>query len=343
MSSIFVGQRAECVPVGALVEKLLIVVAISFLAGLWNTAASAQDYPSKPLTLIVPFPRGGPTDAFGRVIATNLALQLVRDVSVRNLPGAFGTIGMEAVAKSPADGYVLGLCSFGTIASASSLYPTLGYDPIKSFAPISLIGKAPYLIVVHPSVAAKSLRELIDLAKATPGQLVFGSSGNAGTSHIAGEMFKLNAGVNIAHAPYRGISPALNDLLTGRIQIMFEQSAPAPFLVNIRGGKLIALAVAATHRTSLLPDVPTAAEAGLSDFEVGNWFGLVAPSGTPSQVIRRLNQELPRILSSNYYRDTLLLQGVEPMSSSAEEFSIFIARETETISRVIKTSNIKLD
>ena len=319
-----------------------LVAALAFLvsSGLVPVPASAQ-YPTKPIKLIVAFPPGGPTDIVGRLMAQKLSEALGQLVIVENRPGAAGTIGAEAAAKAPGDGYTLLLGTTGTLASAPSLYPNLGYDPVKSFAPISLVISAPFLVVVHPSVPADSLRELIDLAKAKPGQLNFGSGGNGHPLHIAGEMFKMTANVDLVHVPYRGTAPALIDLLTGRIQVMFEQLAA--FRPHLQSGKLRALAVASPRRLTQLPMVPTTAEAGLPGYEVSVWFGLVAPKGTPNDVVERLNSEVQKALTMTEVREALSNQGFEPSGSSPEEFSTLIGAESARWSRAVGASGAKLD
>lgn len=319
-----------------------LVAALAFLvsSGLVPVPASAQ-YPTKPIKLIVAFPPGGPTDIVGRLMAQKLSEALGQLVIVENRPGAAGTIGAEAAAKAPGDGYTLLLGTTGTLASAPSLYPNLGYDPVKSFAPISLVISAPFLVVVHPSVPADSLRELIDLAKAKPGQLNFGSGGNGHPLHIAGEMFKMTANVDLVHVPYRGTAPALIDLLTGRIQVMFEQLAA--FRPHLQSGKLRALAVASPRRLTQLPMVPTTAEAGLPGYEVSVWFGLVAPKGTPNDVVERLNSEVQKALTITEVREALSNQGFEPSGSSPEEFSTLIGAESARWSRAVGASGAKLD
>jgi tripartite-type tricarboxylate transporter receptor subunit TctC len=302
---------------------------------------AVAQYPAKPVKLIVPFPPGGPTDVVGRVIAQQLTQTLGQPVVVENRAGASGTMGVEAAAKSPPDGYTLALGTTGTLASAPGLYANLGYDPLKSFSPISLLIRAPFLVVVHASVPAASLRELIEFAKSKPGQLHFGSGGNGHPLHIAGEMFKDAAGVELVHVPYKGTGPVVVDLLAGRTQIIFEQ--PAALLAHIRGGKLRALAVAAGQRISQLPDVPTASEAGLPGYEVSVWFGLVAPRGIPAEVTKRLNAEVLKALATKEVRDIFAAQALEPLGSSPEEFSAHIAAEAEKWSRTIRASGVKPD
>jgi tripartite-type tricarboxylate transporter receptor subunit TctC len=320
---------------------LIAVLAAAVLAGLTGAAAPAEPYPSKPVKMIVPFPPGGVIDIVGRVIAEPLGQRLGQPVLVDNRAGAAGTIGVEAGAKSPADGYTLTLGTTGTLASAPALYPALGYDPVKSFAPIGLATTAPFLVVAHPSVAAGSLRELIDLARAKPNQLSFGSVGSGSPPHIAGEMFKAAAGVDLLHVPYKGLPTAVADLLAGRTQVMFNQLAP--FLSHVAAGKLKALAVAAPQRIAQLPGVPTAAEAGFAGYEVSIWSGLLAPRATAQDIVNRLNSELAAVLASNEVQEKLRAQGFDVRRGTPEQFAALIVSETEKWSRAIRTSGAKLD
>jgi tripartite-type tricarboxylate transporter receptor subunit TctC len=319
------------------------VCARTFLAAgiliLLASCAEAQEYPSKPIKFIVPFPPGGPMDLIARLIGQPLHSALGQPIVVENRPGAAGTMGVEATAKLAPDGHTLLITGPGPLTSAPSLYSNLGYDPIKSFAPVTLLSRVSYIVVIHPSVPANSIREFIALAKTKPGQMNFGSGGTAHPMHIAGEIFKREAGVDLVHVPYKGAAPAVADLLAGRTQIMF--SSPASFLPHLRNSKLRALAIADSKRTQLLPELPTAGEAGLPGFEISTWFGLLAPSGTSSNVIRRLNQEVVRILDDKAIREALIAQGEEPASSSPEMFASIIASDAQKWSRIIKAANIR--
>lgn len=322
------------------ITKALAIIVL-LIAAAWDSTALAQAYPSKPIRLIVPYAPGGPTDIIGRVIAKKLSDGLGQQIVVENRLGAGGTIGTETAAKSPADGYTILLGVAATLAISPSLYPKLGYDPVESFAPISLLTIAPHLIIISSSVPASSVTELIEAAKAKPGQLSYGSAGTGTILHIAGEMFKTLAGVDLVHVPYKGGAPAMTDLLAGRIQIMFEQLATVqPYLP---GGKVRILAVAASKRHAQLPDIPTAAEAGLPGFEAVAWFGLLSPQGTPSHAIMRLNAEVQKALATKEIRDTLANHGMEPSGSSPERFSTLIKTENAKWSQVIKTAGIKID
>ncbi len=298
-------------------------------------------YPTKPIKLIVAFQAGGAPDIVGRVIAQKLSEALSQPVIVENRPGAGGTIGAAVAAKSTGDGYTLFLGTTGTLASAPSLYANLGYDPLKSFTPISLVIKAPFLVLAQASVPVNSLEDLIGLAKSKPGQLNYGSGGNGGPPHIAGEMFKAAAHVDLVHVPYKGLASALSDLLTGRIDLVFD--VPAMWLSHVRSGKLKALAVASPKRIPQLPNVPTTAEAGLPVYEVSIWFGLLAPAGTSDEIVRRLNVEVRKILAKKEVHDTFSNQGFEPSGSSPGEFATLIKNDGTKWSQAVKLSGAKVD
>jgi tripartite-type tricarboxylate transporter receptor subunit TctC len=308
---------------------------------LFAGAALAQPYPTRPVKLIVPFPPGGNTDIVGRLLAQKLSDSFGRQVYVENRGGAGGTIGAEAAAKSPNDGYTLFFSTTGTLASAPSLQPNLRYDPIKDFAPISTLANAPVVVIVAASLPPKNLRELIQLAKAQPGALKFGSAGTGHFVHIAGEMFKVSAGVDLLHVPYKGVAQALTDLLGGRIELMFD--AFAQYEPHLQGGKLRALAVANPTRLSRLPDVPTTAEAGLPDYVLASWFGLAAPAGTPREVIERVNAEARKALAGADVREALAKLGLEPGGNSPQEYAAMIADELARWRQAVKAAAIKID
>jgi len=316
-----------------------LVAAITAFVSVHNTA-QAQAYPAKPIRIIVPLPVANPPDFVARVVGQYLTTSLGQQVIVDNRPGAGGTIGTAAVANSPGDGYTLLLASTTTLSISPSLYSNPGYDP-AAFVPISLAATAPFLIVVHPSLPARTLKELIALAKARPGQLNFGSAGSGTPLHIAGEMLKTTAGVDIVHVPYKGVVPAVTDLMSGRIQLMIEQLYP--LVEFIHSGRIRPLAVASAKRHPQLPDVPTTAEAGLPGYEVVGWMGLVAPRGTPADVARRLNAEVVKALQTKDVRDGLFTQGLQPSGSTQEAFAALIAAESVRWSRAVKTSGAKVD
>jgi tripartite-type tricarboxylate transporter receptor subunit TctC len=317
-------------------------VAVAILAALLAGSAFAQSYPSRPVRLIVPFPAGGSADLLGRVLAKKMSEGLGQQVVVENRAGAGGTIGAGAVAKAPADGYTLGLGTVSTLGMAPVVRASPPYDSLAAFAPVSLVASAPFLLVVNATVPAKSLAELVDLAKSRPGRLNFASIGEGTLQHFSGEHFKLLTGVSMVHIPYKGVAPALVDLLAGQVQILFDILASFQ-LQNIQSGKLRALAVAGPARIAQLPAVPTMAEAGLPGFEVTAWFGLVAPRAAPPEIVARLNAEVRAAVASSEMREVISAQGFEPSASSPEQFSEVIRREVAKWERVVETSGFKAE
>ena len=301
--------------------------------------AQAQTYPDHPVTLVIPFAPGGSTSIVGRVIADKMSETLGEKVVVDNRPGAGGTVGTRAVAKSAPDGYTIGLGYTGTLGIGPTLYTRAGYDPRRDFAPIGLIGNAPNSLVVHPSFPAKTLGELIAYAKANPGKVNFGSAGAGTASHITGEYFGHAAGITLVHIPYKGTGPALVDLIGGHIPMAF---APIPAThANVSGGQLRALAVTSPSRTSLLPEVPTVAESGLPGFDASLYYGLVAPAGTPRPIVERLNKELRTALASDEVRKRLAQDGTEPTPGSPEDYAVFIDKDESKWSAIVRSSGAK--
>ena len=301
--------------------------------------AQAQSFPSRPITLVIPFAPGGSTSIVGRGIADKMSELLGEKVVVDNRPGAGGTVGTKAVAKSEPDGYTLVLGYTGTLAIGPSLYKNVGYDPRKDFAPIGLIGNAPNSLVVHPSFPAKTVAELIAYAKANPGKVNFGSAGAGTASHITGEYFARSAGITLVHIPYKGTGPALTDLLGGHIPMAF---APIPAShPNVSAGKLRALAVTSAARSGLLPDVPTMAEAGLSDFDASLYYGLAAPAGTPRPVIDKLNKVLREALASDEVRRQLGADGTDITPGTPEDYAAFIDKDEKKWSQLVKASGVE--
>jgi tripartite-type tricarboxylate transporter receptor subunit TctC len=298
-----------------------------------------QAYPSKPVRLIVPFPPGGPTDIFGRVLGQKMAQELGQPVLVENRGGAGGTIAAEVAAKAPGDGYTLFFGTSGTHGSAPALYPKLGYDPIKSFSAVSLLINAPILIVTNDQIRAGSLRELIDYAKANPGRLSYGSGNLAG--NIVGEMFKIQAGIDMVHVPYKGAAPAVTDLIADRVQMMFDLHTT--FQAFLASGKARLLAVAAPKRLTRLPEVPTSAEAGLPGFEFSVWFALFAPRGLPVDVQQRLNSEVQKALAAREVREAFAAQGMEPVGSTPEQLVALMAEDIPKWTRAVQASGAKVD
>lgn len=304
-------------------------------------SAFAQPYPAKPVKIVVPFPPGGPTDVVGRLVATKLSDAFNQQFVVENRAGAGGTVGSEAVAQSPADGYTLLYGSTSTLAMAPSLYKKLGYDPRKSFAPISLVSSGPLLVAVGAPVPAQTLAQLIALAKEKPGSLNYGSAGNATPPHLAAEMFKSLSGTQLTHVPYKGGGPALQAVVAGEVQVIFEGIVTlAP---QIRAGRLRALAITGVARDATLPDVPTVAEAGLPDFQVNFWSGLVAPAGTPPELVASLNGALRRALATADARDTLTKFGLLPAGNSPAEFARFIETEIARWDKVVQSAGARVD
>jgi tripartite-type tricarboxylate transporter receptor subunit TctC len=301
--------------------------------------ARAQAYPTRTITVVVPFAPGGSTSIVGRVITDKMSQLLGQGIVIDHRPGAGGTVGTKAVAKSDPDGYTLLLGYTGTLAIGPSLYKNPGYDPRKDFAPIGMIGYAPASLVVHPSFPAKTVAELIAYAKANPGKVNFGSAGAGTVSHITGEYFARSAGITLVHIPYKGTGPALSDLLGGHIPMAF---APIPSThANVSAGLLRALAVTGNTRTSLLPDVPTISEAGLPGFEASLYYGLVAPAGTPRPIIDLLNKELRAALASNEVKEHLALDGTEITPGTPEDYAAFIDKDERKWSELVKASGVE--
>jgi tripartite-type tricarboxylate transporter receptor subunit TctC len=305
-------------------------------------AALAQGYPSRPLKLIVPFPAGGSSDLIGRALAKKMGEDLGQQLIVENRAGAGGTIGVGALARSPADGYTLGLGTVSTLGMAPVVRAHPPYDPLAAFAPVSLVASAPFILVVNASVPASSLQELIALARARPGTLNFASIGDGTLQHFTGESFKSLARVDIVHVPYKGVAPALVDLLSGQVQIGFDILASFQ-LQNVQSGRLRALAVLGPARVAQLPSLPTAAEAGLAGLEVTAWFGLIAPKGTPPEIVARLNAGVRKAVASAELREAIATQGLEPAADSPQEFAGIIEKEIARWAKVVKTSGFKVE
>ena len=317
---------------------LRVVLAAALAA--FAATLGAQTYPSKPIRLVVPYSPGAGTDTISRILAQKLSDALGQQVVVDNRPGAGGTIGTEIVAHAPADGYTL-LFAPTSHAINPNLYPKLGFDTQKDFVPISVVASLPVVLAVESSVPAKSVRELVALAKARPGQLTMASSGNGTVFHLVGELFKGASGITFVHVPFKGGAPAVAALIGGQVSMTFETSVT--LLPHIRSGKLTALAVASTKRIALLPDVPTLAEAGYPGIIAENWYGLFAPAGTPKEAIARLYAELNRAIHNPDTREKLALQGAEIRENTPEQTAVFVQAETTKWAKVIRESGAKVD
>jgi len=303
--------------------------------------AHAQTYPSKPIRIIVPYPAGGTSDILARTIGQRLSESLGQPVVVENKPGANGNVGADFVAKSPPDGHTLLLADIGALAISPSVYPTLPFDPVKDFAPVTMVAYSPHILVVHPSVPASSVHELVQLAKAKPGKLNFAISGVGGAPHLAGVDFAMRTGIDWTYIPYKGGAQAIADVAGGQADITLNGMLATYPLVQ--GGKLKLLAVSSAKRMSAIPDVPTIAESGVPGFESGSWQGVVAPSGTPKEIVARLNGEILRIVNAADMRDRLGKQGADVRTTTPDEFAAFIRTETAKWAKVVKDANIKIE
>ena len=301
--------------------------------------AGAQEFPVKPIKLIVPFPAGGPNDIIARTVGQRMSELLNQPVLIDNRAGAGGVLGTDAVAKAEPDGYTIAITSAGALAISTSLQEKVPYDPLKDFAHITLVAKVPELLVVATSVPASNMRELIALAKSKPGQLNFASSGAGSMPHLAGELLKLTAQIDIVHVPYRGAAPAVNDLLGQQVQMVFLD---LPVLLpQVEAGKLKAIAIGSAERTSALKDVPTTAEVGLPLIQAENWYGMVAPRGTPPAIIAKLHQAALEAMRSPEVKDKLAGQGAILVGNSPEEFAAYIKSEIEKWAKVVAAAGIK--
>jgi len=310
------------------------------MACVLSTLARAQDvYPAKPVRFILPFPPGGPTDILGRVITEKLTANMGQPVVVEYRGGAGGNVGAEAAAHSAPDGYTVVLVA-PSLAISPSLYAKLAYDPMKDFAPVSLVATIPNVIVTHSGFAS-NLQDFIAKVKEKPGAYNFGSGGNGTSNHLAGELFNIVAGTKLVHVPYKGVNLAMQDVLAGSIHmVVIGLPAAGP---HIKSGRLRALAVVAPRRLAALPDVPTATEAGLANYDVTTWYGILAPAGTPHPIVARLNSEIVKAMQSPDVKERLANIGIEPRTSTPEEFSAFIREEMTKWADVIRKAGLKAE
>ena len=319
----------------------LATAAVGLLLAFPASSQAPSSYPSRPVKLVIPFPPGGPLDIVGRAIAQKLTDAWGQSVVVDNRPGAGGNIGADIVAKSAPDGYTVLMGALSTHAVNPSLYAKMPYDAVSDFAPITLVAVTPNVLVVNASLPVNSAKEFVAYASANSGKLAFGSGSNGSAGHLAGELFKVDTGVDIVHVPYKGGAPATQALLAGDTQFMFDNLANA--MPQVKAGKLRALAVTTAERSKLAPELPTMAEAGLQGFDISTWFGLFAPAGTPGDVIAKWNAEVAKILNSPDMRERLTAQGAEPAPTTPQQFAAFIQSEIPKYARIVKVSGAKVD
>ncbi|MBI3936523.1 MAG: tripartite tricarboxylate transporter substrate binding protein [Betaproteobacteria bacterium] len=321
----------------------LLTACLAVCAAAWapGSAISAQAYPARPLRLVVPFAPGGGNDIVARAIALRLTEALGQPVVVDNRGGAGGIIGTDTVAKAQPDGYTIGMGSTSALAINPALFKKLPFDPVRDFAPITLVASAPYILSVHPSVPAKSVKEFIALAKAKPETLHFSSAGNGATNHLAGEIFKTATGIDMVHVPYKGAGPAMFDAIAGQVQLTFGPMVST--LPHVRSRKLRGLGVSSAKRSSVAPELPTIAESGVPGYEVVNWYGMVAPASTPRTIVDRLNREIVRIIRSKELKERLTSEGAEVIANAPDAFAAFIKSELGKWGKAVRDAKVTLD
>jgi tripartite-type tricarboxylate transporter receptor subunit TctC len=316
------------------VSKACALVALAISA-----AAHAQVYPSKPIRMIVAYPPGGGTDIVGRMVAQKLGETLGQNVVVENRGGASGNIGTEIAARAAPDGYTVLMGNVAPNAINVSLFRSLPFDPVADFAPVSLVASTPNILVVHPSTPARTVKEVIALARARPGTLNFASAGVGSSSHLAGELFRVLAGADIVHVPYKGAGPAMVDVLSGQVQLYFATMPAA--MPHVKSGKLVPIAVTSARRSPALPELPTIAESGVAGYEASTWYGLLAPAHTPGPAVARLHEGILKILGEAELRERLTDQGFEPVGDSPQEFAAYIRSEIAKWGKVIRDAGIR--
>ena len=323
------------------IQSAAVAALFAYTAIFAGSSLAQTAYPAKAIRYVVPFPAGGPLDIVARAIGQELNKSWGQAVVIDNRPGAGGNIGADLVAKAPADGYTILMGAVSTHAINVTLYNKLPYDPIRDFAPVTLITSVPNVLVVHPSVPANNVKELIALAKSRPGQLNFASGSTGSAGHLAGELFNSMAGVRMTHIPYKGAAPAVVDLMAGHVSLMFDNMSSA--LPNIKATRVRALAVTTLKRSPLLPQLPTISDAGLRGFDIATWFGIFAPAGTPPDIVARLNGEIVRILHTPEMKERLALLGAEPIGNKPDEFAAFVRAEIPKYAKVIQASGARAD
>ena len=316
-------------------------IALCACAALAMSAARAQTWPAKSVRFISPFAPGGGADITSRVIAQKLSEALGQQVLVDNRGGAGGMIGVDLGAKAPPDGYTMVLGTIGPIAINPSLYSKMPYDPVKDLVPVTLAADALNVLVVHPALPVKNVKELVALGRARPNQLNYGSSGPGATDHLAGELFNMLTGTKMVHVPYKGGAPAMLDLMAGNVQIIFSTVSTA--IGQIKSGKVRALGMTGTKRFVLMPELPTIAEAGVPGFAVNNWYGVFVPAGTPREIVARLNTEIVKVLHLPDAKQRLLESGIEATPTTQEQFAAYIQSETKKWAKVVKDANVKVE
>ncbi|MDH5264528.1 MAG: tripartite tricarboxylate transporter substrate binding protein [Betaproteobacteria bacterium] len=322
--------------------KVLRALVLASLAVLLPLAGlAAQPYPAKQVRLVVPYPPGGPLDTVARLLGQKVAAGLGHPVIVDNVPGAGGNIGAATVARAAPDGYTLLMGAVATHAINPALYPSIPYDAGKDFAAVTQVASTPNVLVVNPAIPADSVAEFIAYAKSRPGKLNFGSGSTGSAGHLAGELFKSMAGVDMTHIPYKGAAAAMQDLVGGRVDLMFDNLASS--LAQVKGGRIRALAVTTAKRSSLAPDIPTLAESGLPGFDIGTWFGIFVPAGTPRPVVDRLHDEFVRALASPDVRERMLSLGAEPVGDTPEAFAAHARAEAAKYAKLVRSSGAKID
>ena len=317
------------------------IAAAVFIAVAFSGGAAAQVWPEKPVRFVVGFTPGGPSDILARALGQKLAESWAQQVVIENRPGAGGNIAAELVAKSATDGHTWLLGNNSILATNQSLYAKLAYDPVKDFAPVALVAIQPNILVVNPNVAASSVKELIALAKAKPGELNYASSGSGAAAHLAGELFKAMTGVSMVHVPYKGAQPALTDVIAGQAQLMFATSASV--IPYIKAGRLRALAVTTLQRSASVPELPTVSESGVPGFEAITWHGVVVPAATPRPLVERLNADIVRVLRMRDLRERLESLGAEVAPGAPQDFADYIAREIPKWAKVVKDSGARAE
>ena len=311
------------------------VIVVSLIAA---QAAAAQSYPVRPIRLVVPYPPGGPTDFVGRTVGQKLSQFLGQQVVVDNRPGAGTIIGSELVARAAPDGYTILFGTGGGTFLAPLILPNVPYDPLRDFAPVTMLVQSPQVLVTHPSVAARSIAELVTLAKSKPGALNFASVGTGTSPHLGGELFQALTGTKIVHVPYKGTAPALTDLISGQVQMMF--SSMPTVLAHVKAGRLRLLGTGGTKRSAVIPDTPSISEV-VPGFELITWYGIFAPARTPTSIVRRLNTEIVKVLNDSESRDRLTAQGLEPAPMTPEELKRYTEQDTIRWARLIKAAGMK--